>query len=181
MTDLDRLIDDVAREMTEAPAAAELRQHVVDEARASYRDEAKASHHRSASDHTKWAWLAAAAAVVTAVYLQFGSLVEPRRRTPSPPPQTSREEPRAVPDTTVRSERPAVAAAAVPSAAPGQTRPRRAERSAAATIAVVPALNGPDALAIGPLDSYARTVPALHDVAPLDVERLDIKSLPLPH
>jgi hypothetical protein len=46
---------------------------------------------------------------------------------------------------------------------------------------VVPALSGPDALAIGPLDSHARTVPALHDVAPLDVERLDIKPLALPH
>jgi hypothetical protein len=180
MTDLDRLIDDVAREMTEAPAAAELRQRVVNEARASYCDEAKASY-RNASYHMKWAWLAAAAAVVIAVYLQFGSLVEPRRRTPSPPPQTSREEPRAVPDTTVRPERPAVAAAAVPSAAPRQTRLRRAERRAAATIPVVPALSGPDALAIGPLDSYARTVPALHDVAPLDVERLDIKPLALPH
>jgi hypothetical protein len=173
MTDLDRLIDDVAREMTEAPAAAGLRQRVVDEAKASY--------HRGASNHTKWAWLAAAAAVVIAAYLQFGSLVEPPRRTPSPPPQTSRVEPRAVPDTTVRPERPAVAAAAVPSAAPRQTRPRRTERSAAATIAVLPALSGPDALAIGALDSYAHTVPALHDVAPLDVERLDIKPLALPH
>jgi hypothetical protein len=109
MTDLDRLIDDVAREMTEAPAAAELRQRVVDQARASY--------HPSTSYRTNWAWLAAAAAIAIAVYLQFGSLVEPRRRTPSPPPQTSHEGPRAVPDTTVRPERPAVAAAAVPSAA----------------------------------------------------------------
>jgi hypothetical protein len=172
MTDLDRLIDDVAREMTDAPAAPSLRQRVV--------DEAKASFHPSASYHLgKWAWLAAAAAVVIAAYLQFSSPGEPERRTSPSSTQASREEPRAIPDTSVRAERPAVAAVRS-TAAPGQARPL-AERGAAATIPELPALTGPNALAIRPLDSGAHGVAALDGAAPLDVERLDIKPLALPH
>ena len=181
MTDLDRLIDDVAREMTEAPASIELRRRVlaavVGEARAwRHPDEAKASYRPFA----KWAWLAAAAAVVIGAYLQFGSLVEPQRRTPPSSTETSHAEPRAAPDRIVRSEQPAVAAVRS-TPAPRQIRPPRAERSAAPTIAALPALAGPNALAIAPLDSGARTVPALDGVAPLDIGLLDVKPLALPH
>jgi hypothetical protein len=175
MTDLDRLIDDVAREMTEAPASVGMRERVL-----AVMDEAKASYHTSAPYHpfAKWAWLAAAAAVVVGAYLQLGPLVEPQHRTPPSSAQTSRAEPRAVPDRIVRPERPAVAA--VRSApAPGRIRPQRG-RSAASTIAALPPLTGPNALAIAPLDSAAHRIPALEDIAPLDVERLDIKPLALP-
>jgi hypothetical protein len=176
MTDLDRLIDDVAREMTEAPAAAELRQRVVDEAIAPFRDEAKASYH----DLTKWTWLAAAAAVVIAAYLQFGSRVEPQRHAQPSSTQASREAPPAVPGKIVLPERPAVAAVRS-TPARRQTRPSPAERSTASTIAALPTLTGPAALAIGPLDSSAHGVPALGGLASLDVDRLDIKPLALPH
>ena len=181
MTDLDRLIDDVAREMTEAPASIELRRRVVaavvDEAKAAYHpNEAEASYHPFA----RWAWLAAAAAVVIGAYLQFGSLVEPRRDMPPASTQTSREERPAVPDRIVRPEQPAVAAVRS-TPRPAQIRPLRAERSAAPTIAALPALAGPNALAIAPLDSGARTVPALDGVAPLDIGHLDVKPLALPH
>jgi hypothetical protein len=176
MTDLDRLIDDVAREMTEAPASVGMRGRVL-----AVMDEAKASYLTSASyrPFARWAWLAAAAAVVVGAYLQLGSLVEPTRRTPPSSAQTSRGRPAAVSEKIVRSEPPAVAAVRSTST-PGRIRPQR-ERNAASTIAALPPLTGPNALTIAPLASGAHSVPALDGVAPLDVERLDIKPLALPH
>jgi hypothetical protein len=171
MSDLDRLIDDVAREMTEAPASVGMCERIL---AAVVMDEAKASYHPFA----RWAWLAAAAAVVIGAYFQVGSLVDPQRRTPPSSTQTSDTEPRAVPDKMARSQRSAVAA--VRSApAPRRIRPPRG-RSVASTVAALPALTGPNALAIAPLDSAAHFVSALDDIAPLGVERLDIKPLDLP-
>jgi hypothetical protein len=156
--------------------SSRLRRRVVNEAKASFhRDEARDSCHV-----VEWAWLAAAAALVIVAYLQFGSRVEPQRRTEPSSQQASREAPLAVPEKTVRPEGRAVAAVR---SAPvrRQPRPSRPEGNAASTVAALPALTGPAALAIGPLDSGARTVPALDGVRSLDVDRLDIKPLALPH
>ncbi|HEX2442725.1 MAG TPA: hypothetical protein VHJ77_02185, partial [Vicinamibacterales bacterium] len=128
----------------------------------------------------RWTWLAAASALMIGAYLQYGSLVEPQRRMPPSSTQTSHAAPRAVPDRIVRPEHPAVAAVR-PTPAPRQIRPPRAERGAASTIAALPALAGPNALAVAPLDSGGRTVTALDDIAAIALERLDVKPLPLSH
>jgi hypothetical protein len=161
MTDYDRLIDDVAKEMTAAAQPADLRARVL----AEIGNEAKASY------HWKLGWLAAAAGLLLAVYLGWPER-EPVEQ-PAPPVVTqaptqvgpSRETPPDVgfrPPTPARVRRPAAAATLEP------------------TSASIPALGAPAAITIDPLDAGPTPVPALDVAPPLEIGTLDIKPLTSP-
>jgi hypothetical protein len=156
VTDLDSLIDAAAREMTTAPSPVNLRASVVDEI--SGRSQSEAWFHLS--------WLAAAAGIVLAAYLGWPAL--PTIEFPPPPMARTQGELR--PPT--------------PNLIPQPTRlrdaPAPAPRSLDARFASIPALAGPDAIGIAPLDVTSETLPALDAVEPLEVKQLDITPLTSP-
>lgn len=170
MTDYDRLIDDVAKEMTAAAPPSDLRARVLAEIGGpSLR--ARPGHEAKASNHSwRIGWLAAAAGLLLAVYLGWPEreAVEP----PTPPvvthaPKQGPRPPRPAdvgphPLTTARVRRPAAAPALEPASAS------------------IPALASPKALGIDPLDAGSTPMPALDVAPPLEIETLDIKPLTSP-
>jgi hypothetical protein len=165
MTDLDRLIDAAAREITTAPSPVDLRAKVMNEIRAggtslqAGQDEPKGSYHF-------W-WLAAAAGIVLAAYLGWPQ--RPTVELPPPPVAVIHEGPPPVPMPTR------------PDRAPASRGPRTpATRVPEPTIVSIPALEAPPALGIAPLDRTPGSLPALDIAEPLDLEQLDIKPLTPP-
>jgi hypothetical protein len=162
VTDLDSLIDAAACEMTTASSPVNLRARVLEEI-ARGTDEAEASYHEP--PYRRW-WLAAAAGIVLAAYLSW-----PERPTIEFPPSP-----------VVRTQ--AGPQLPIPPA-DGRAPTSRAGRAPAArepdvAIASIPALEGPAAIGIAPLDATSNPVPALDAVEPLDLEQLDIKPLTPP-
>jgi hypothetical protein len=177
MTDgLDRIIDDVAREMTEHPAPVDLRARVVSEIRgtslqARLRDEA---HHRDEANASYYlAGLAAAAGVILAMYLAWP--VRQAVETPATPSPTVRRKPSAphvVPA-------PGTDRAVPPGARAGGPARRAPSEPEPAFASALPALSEPVAIGIPPIDEPVAEIARLA-VAPLDIAEIDIKALTPP-
>jgi hypothetical protein len=170
VTEYDRLIDDVAKEMTAAAPPSDLRERVLAETGGTSL-QARLEHEAKASYHRKLGWLAAAAGLLLAMYLGWPEreAVEP----PAPPAVTQAPSP-----VGPRPARPSDIASR-PQTPAGVRRPA-APRPPEPVIASIPELGSPEALGIAPLDAGATPVPALDVAPPLEIETLDIKPLTSP-